>query len=104
MSATLQLTRSFRVADGALPFKIVLDGRTVGKIANRNSTEIPIEAGTHTLQLSYHLGLTSPDVTFDVSDGETALFVCHAPHFVLVIPRLAASLFRREGWIALKRA
>jgi hypothetical protein len=48
MSATLQLSRPFRIVDWAFPFKIVLDGRTVGKINNRGNTEIQVEAGTHT--------------------------------------------------------
>jgi hypothetical protein len=53
MSATLQLSRPFRIVDWAFPFRVVLDGRTVGQIRNRNSTEIQVEAGTHTLKLDY---------------------------------------------------
>jgi hypothetical protein len=56
----------------------VLDGRTVGQIRNRNSTEIQVEAGTHTLKLDYYAGLRSPTLTFDVGDTETAHFVGRA--------------------------
>ena len=107
MSATLQLSRPFRLVDGGpqlLPYRIVLDGQMVGKIANRSSTEIQIEAGTHTLKVIFYLGLKSPTMTVDVSDGEAVGFVCHARPFVLVVPWLIASLFHHSSWIVLKRA
>lgn len=56
MTATLHLSRPFRIVDWAFPFTIVLDGRTVGQIRNRKSTEIHVEAGTHTLKLDYYVG------------------------------------------------
>ena len=105
MSATLQLSRPFRIVDWAFPFKIVLDGRTVGKINNRNSTEIQVEAGTHALKLDYYVGLKSPTVIFDVSDNETVHFVCHARPAVMGLPWLIGSLlFQHDAWIVLERA
>jgi hypothetical protein len=111
MSATLQLSRSFRVADAAWPYGIVLDGQTIGKITNRNSTKMQIEPGTHTLQILSlhkilsHLRLSSPSVTLDVSDDETADFICHSRPFLEVIFWLIAALRgQRSRWIVLERA
>jgi hypothetical protein len=111
MSATLQLSRSFGVADAAWPYSIVLDGQTVGKITNRKSTKIELSPGTHTLQIfSLHMILSllhfsSPTVTLDVSDDETADFTCHARPFPQIIYWLIAALRgQRSRWIVLERA
>jgi hypothetical protein len=111
MSATLQLSRTARLADAAWPYSIVLDGQTVGKITNRNSIKIQLAPGTHTLQiLSLHkilslLRLSSPTVTLNVSDEETADFTCHSRPFPQIIYWLIAALRgKRNGWIVLERA
>jgi hypothetical protein len=105
MSATLQLSRPYRTVAWAFAFMIVLDGRTVGKIRNRERTEIQLEAGTHTLKLDYYLGLKSPTETFDVGDGETAHFVCHARPAAQGLFWLVGSLlFQHDAWVVLKQA
>jgi hypothetical protein len=105
MSATLQLSRPFRIVDWAFPFKIVLDGRAVGAIRNRESTEIELDAGTHTLKLDYYVGLKSPTATFDVGEHETARFVCRARPAASGIFWLVGSLlFQHDAWIVLEAA
>jgi hypothetical protein len=111
MSATLQLSRSFRVADAVWPYSIVLDGQTVGKITNHNSIQIQLAPGTHTLQIhSLHailarLHVSSPTVTLDVSDDEGAEFICHSRPFPQIIYWLIAALRgQRSRWIVLERA
>jgi hypothetical protein len=105
MSATLQLTRPFRLVDWAFPFTIVLDGQAVGKIRNRKHSEIAVAAGTHTLTLGYYLGLKSETETFQVSEGETAEFVCHGRPAVTGLAWLIGSLlFQHDAWIVLNRA
>lgn len=85
VTAELQLTRPPRLADAVWPYEVVLDGENAGEIRNRASIGLPISPGTHTLQIrslhvvNRHLGLASPAATFEVSDTETAEFVCH-PH------------------------
>jgi hypothetical protein len=109
MSATLKLSRPYRLIMATVKFKIFLDGKLVGTIAHSETEELPLGAGTHTLQLLSILGLKSPARTFAVIDGETAEFACHtrAP-FVLFTPyfivSFIASLFRQNLWIVLKRA
>jgi hypothetical protein len=105
MSATLQLSRPFRIVDWAFPFKIVLDGRAVGAIRNRESTEIELDAGTHTLKLDYYVGLKSPTATFDVGEHETARFVCRArPAASGIFWRVGSLLFQHDAWIVLEAA
>jgi hypothetical protein len=105
MSATLKLSRPFRIVDWAFPFTIVLDGRIVGKIRNRKNTEIQLQAGTHTLRLDYYVGLKSPTVTFDVAENETADFVCHArPAATGVFWLIGSLLLQHDAWIELEGA
>lgn len=105
MSSTLQLSRPFRIVDWAFPFKIVLDGRAVSEIRNRESTEIQVEPGTHTLKLDYYVGLKSPTVTFDVGDDETAHFVCRArPAATGLFWLIGSLLFQHDAWIVLESA
>jgi hypothetical protein len=105
MSATLRLSRSFRIMS-ATKFTIVLDGQTVGTIANHSSTEVPIDPGPHTVQLVVSKRFTSPAETFAAGDDETIDFVCHARGpFVLAGPWAFVSLLiNHSWWIVLKRA
>jgi hypothetical protein len=75
------------------------------------STESPIAAGTHTLQvrvprLLIFPGLASPPVTFDAATGVRVEFVCHPPKFTQAAwPKYIACLRgRRDRWIELERA
>jgi hypothetical protein len=111
MSATVQLSRPFRLTDAAWPYQIVVDGQAAGNITNRRQTKLQIAAGTHTLQIRSlhillgHLGLASPTVAFDVSDGGTADYVCHGRPFVQSIFWLVGCLVGARGrWIILRRA
>ena len=87
MNATLLLTRPSLLADAGRPYQIVLDGKAVGEIRNNSSTEIPVVAGTHTLQIRVltlvgrRPGRGSPGVTFDIANGQAAEFSCHPPAF-----------------------
>jgi hypothetical protein len=101
MSATLRLTRQgvgMELRRGT--FDIMVDGKHVGLIEWHDSLETPVEPGSHTLQVRKGR-YSSPDVTFDVADGQMVDFRCHGammwPRYVasIVVPTLAISL-RRE--------
>jgi hypothetical protein len=111
MGATLLLTRPYRLADAARPYQIVLDDEPGGQIRMNSSAEMPIAAGTHTLQIrlpkivSRRPGRGSPTVTFDVGDGEAAEFACHPPAYPQASFRWIASLLGDpDRWIQLERA
>jgi hypothetical protein len=85
MSAMLQVIRPFRLADAARPYQVVVDGEPASEVGNNASTEIPVAAGTHTLQIRV-LTLVgkrpsrgSQEVSFEVGDGQAAQFSCHPP-------------------------
>lgn len=101
MSATLRLTRQgvgMELRRGT--FDIIVDGKSVGSIELHDSLETPVEPGRHTLQVRKGR-YSSPDLTFDVADGQVANFRCHGammwPRYVasIVAPTMAISL-RRE--------
>jgi hypothetical protein len=101
MSATLRLTRQgvgMELRRGT--FDIVVDGQRVGPIEWHDSLETPIQPGRHTVQVRKGR-YSSPEVTFDVADGQVANFRCHGammwPRYVasVVVPTMAISL-RRE--------
>jgi hypothetical protein len=85
MSAKVLLTRTFRLADAARSYQVLLDGEPASQIRNNASTEIPVAAGTHTLQirvltlLGKRPSRGSPEVSFEVGDDRTVQFHCHPP-------------------------
>ncbi len=111
MSATLRLTRPFRVADAGRPYQIVLDGEAAGEIRNKSTAEIPVAAGEHTVQVrllnivTRRPGRGSPVVTFEAGDGETAEFACRAPRYPQAWwSYIAAMLGGQDRWIQLEEA
>lgn len=110
MTATLLLTRPLRVADAAQPYHVLLDGETVGVVRNNSSAEVPITDGEHTLQIrtpniiTRRPGRGSPEVIFEVGDGDTAEFTCGCPRY----PRasylyVACVLGDSDRWIELEQ-
>lgn len=105
MPATLKLTRrSFPLENlnvvGRRPFEITLDGTVVGALRNRETVELPVDAGHHTLCLREGRRI-SPDRSFDATDGETIAFACHGSWFVLIF---LASFVKPDIGISLKRS
>jgi hypothetical protein len=101
MSSTLTLERK---ATGAVelrrnPFEIVLDGNPAGSIERRQSVELQVEPGKHTLEVRSGR-YSSPVRTFDAADGTQIEFRCNGailwPQFVasLFIPRIGLRLHR----------
>ncbi len=100
MAAILKLTREgvgMELRRGT--FDVLVDGQRAGSIELHDSLEWPVEPGRHTLRIRKDR-YSSPDVTFDVADGQTASFRCHGammwPRYVAsaVVPTLAISLHR----------
>ena len=111
MNATLRLSRPFRLADAAWPYRIVLDGRPAGRITAGKRSSLRVAPGSHTLQVrSLHvvnrwLGFASPTLAFEVSDGESADFVCLVRSFVpAVFWWFACVAGDRSRWIVLDHA
>ena len=81
-------------------FEVVVDSRAAGWIDSRQTIELPLEPGHHTLQVRAGR-YSSRTETFDAADGDTITFRCHGammwPRYVasILVPKLALSL-RRE--------
>jgi hypothetical protein len=88
------------VGDEWRTYRVVLDGRLVGRIASREIFEIDTEPGRHVLELRIDW-TGSRAIAFDLAATEVAEFECYPSGNLLTrIPRL----FGRHGWIVLKRA
>jgi hypothetical protein len=109
MSATLQLTRPSSLVDLVWSYAIDLDGETVGRVSNGAETSLEVAPGAHTLQIrSRHivlgrLGFSSPLLSFEASEGQTASFRCHPRNLREVPYRLMTGLAgKRTTWIELE--
>jgi hypothetical protein len=98
MSATLKVThKAIGVEVRRDTFDVVVDGEHVGSVKMNDTTELPIEAGHHTLQVRDGRNL-SRTLTFDAAEGQIVAFRCTGKRFLpifllsFVVPRLALSL------------
>ena len=100
MSATLKLTHTAigaEVRRGA--YDVVVDGERVGSVNMNDTIAIPVEAGSHTLQVRDGRKSSSTEV-FDAAEDETVAFRCTGKRFLpiflasFIVPRLALKLVR----------
>lgn len=70
-------------------FQIVLDGSPAGTIDRKQTVELPVDPGRHTLQV--RAGRYSSHArSFDAADGTTVRFRCNG---AILWPQYVASLF-----------
>ena len=100
MTATLRLTHKALGAEVRRgTYDIVVDGRRAGSVEMNESTEVPIEAGHHTLQVRNGRN-SSRTRTFEAADGETVAFRATGKSFLpiflasFLVPSLALHLRR----------
>jgi ABC-2 type transport system ATP-binding protein len=84
----------------------VVDGEVADLIAPAQTADVTLEPGRHTLQIRSTALLVSPEVAFDVVQGQTLGFSCRprSPSPVILnrwLFWLLASLVRRGLWIGL---
>jgi hypothetical protein len=98
MSATLKVThKAIGVEARRGTFDVVVDGERVGSIEMNDTLDIPIEAGSHTLQVRNGRNL-SRTVPFDAAEAQVVAFRCTGKRFLpvfllsFIVPRLALSL------------
>jgi hypothetical protein len=88
------------LAGGNKPFTIAIDGIAVGTLAPKETVEVAVEPGHHTLRL-IESRRVSPERTFDVAQDEVVSFYCHGPRYGW--PQLLAALVKPDLWISLRR-
>jgi hypothetical protein len=100
--ATVRLVRTWSgIGIGARSeqWKIAIDGIVVGSIANRETVEVAVEPGHHTLRLGSGRH-RSAERSLVVAQDEVVGFSCYGPRFW---PQLLAALVKNDLWITLRR-
>ena len=100
MTATLQLTRTFGGITNRGKWQILIDGTAVGSIDQKETVELPLEPGHHTLRVRRSERFLSRERSFAAADEQVIRFSCHSQ---LLWPMYIASLVKAELWITLRR-
>jgi hypothetical protein len=79
-------------------WNIAIDGIVVGSIANKETVEVAVEPGHHTLRLGSGRH-RSAERSLEVAQDEVAGFSCHGPRFW---PMLVVALVNPDLWISLR--
>lgn len=80
-------------------FEIILDGAPAGSIERNQTVELPVEPGSHTLQVRTGR-YSSHEHPFDAAEGTNIRFLCNGaifwPHYIasLLVPRIGLKLKR----------
>jgi hypothetical protein len=100
--ATVRLVRTWSgIGIGAQSeqWNIAIDGIVVGSIANKETVEVAVAPGHHTLRLGSDRH-RSAERALDVAQDEVAGFTCHGPR---LWPVLVAAVINPDLWISLRR-
>ncbi|MGA8360234.1 MAG: hypothetical protein WB793_01280 [Candidatus Dormiibacterota bacterium] len=100
--ATVRLARTWGISIGAQreDWDIAIDGIVVGSITSKETVEVAVAPGHHTLRLGSGRH-RSAERSFDVAQDEVAAFSCYGPRFW---PQLLAALVKNDLWITLRPA
>jgi hypothetical protein len=85
---------------GNKPMTITIDGIAVGEVEPRETVDVAVAPGHHTLQLKQGRH-RSPERSFDVAAQEVVGFYCRGPRYGW--PQFVAALVKPDLWISLKR-
>ena len=88
-------------------WRILLDGNSVTTVTSGDTVSIEALPGHHELRVAATALLRSPDLSFDINEGESLTFSCRPraprpPRFSLWVIWLVASLVRPGLWIGLE--
>jgi hypothetical protein len=100
--ATVRLARTWSgigIGAHSVQWNIAIDGVVVGAIANKETVEVAVEPGHHTLRLGSGRH-RSAKRSFDVAQDEVVGFSCHGPR---IWPVLVVALINPNLWISLRR-
>jgi len=97
--ATVRLSRTWSIGAQSEQWNIAIDGTVVGSIASKETVEVSVEPGHHTLRLGSGRH-RSAERSFDVAQEEVVGFRCHGPR---IWPMFVAALVNPALWISLRR-
>jgi hypothetical protein len=101
MTAELRLSRQWgSYAVRGKSWQVIVDGKVVGTIDHRQTIDLPVDPGEHTLRVKASERYISAERRFEAVDGQAVNFRCHGP---LVLPMLLISLVKPDLWITLRQ-
>jgi hypothetical protein len=101
MTAELRLSRQWgSYAVRGKSWQVIVDGEAVGSIGHRQTIELPVDPGEHTLRVKASERYISRERRFEVADEQVVNFRCHGP---VALPMLLVSLIKPDLWITLKQ-
>lgn len=102
MTTTLRVTRKWAgyLTDRDRKWQIILDGDVVGSVGRRQTSEVEIAPGHHTLRVKQSDRFLSRERSFDARDEEVVGFGCRSQLFW---PMYLVSLVKPDLWIVLRR-
>ena len=101
MTATLRLTRTFGGITNRGKWQLLIDGTAVSSIDQKETIELPVEPGRHTLRVKRSDRFLSRERFFDAGDEQVISFSCHSQ---FLWPMYIASLIKPDLWIILQQA
>jgi len=104
MPTTVQISRSGRWVNGVRPWRVVIDGKTVGSVPpHTERVDVSVTPGHHVMRLESSRLARSRDVPFDVNEGQTVKFSTRPrPFGALVVPFSVIAAVKPDIWIILK--
>jgi hypothetical protein len=100
VSARLKLTHTAIGAEVRRnAYDVIVDGQAVGAVEMNKTTEVPVDAGRHTVQIRDGRKSSATE-SFDVADGQTVAYRCTGKRFLPIfllsfaVPSLALKLKR----------
>ena len=101
MTAELRLSRQWgSYAVRGKSWQVIVDGEAVGSIGHRQTIELPVDPGEHTLRVKASERYISRERRFEAIDEQVVNFRCHGP---VALPMLLVSLIKPDLWITLKQ-
>lgn len=101
MTAELRLSRQWgSYAVQGKDWQVIVDGKTVGSIGHRQTVELPVDPGEHTLRVKASDRHISTERRFEAADESVVSFRCHGP---LALPWLLAAQIKPSLWVTLKQ-
>jgi hypothetical protein len=97
----LVVRRADRYADQLGQYRVIVDGRDIGRVANGQTTSFKVDPGKHTIQLRIQWCASQP-LEFESTPGAAVVVECSAPDADVFA--LWRTLFRRKRYISVRLA
>ena len=103
MATILSISRDAGYADRLRDYRILCDGREIGRIRNAEARDFEIAPGEHRLLVKIDW-CRSNEVQFSVHDGDTARFLCgNNLRGLRLLLAIFYVLFARKHYLLLRR-